>query len=68
MKIAKSFVLLSVLLISILLPQNTFAASSTVYYPVEGTSKVSAGIYKAVPNGTAFFGHEGKGVYVKRND
>ena len=52
MKIAKSVVLLSVLLISILLPQNTFAASSTVYYPVEGTSKISAGIYKAVPNGT----------------
>ena len=67
MKIAKSVVLLSVLLISILLPQNTFAASSTVYYPVEGTSKVVRGFIKRFQMGT-FFSHEGKGVYVKRNN
>ncbi|MGX9134359.1 hypothetical protein ACWV26_08260 [Rummeliibacillus sp. JY-2-4R] len=51
MKLMKFFVLLSVLLVSTLLPTNTFAATKEMYYPVAGTAKNSPGIYKAVPNG-----------------
>ena len=45
------FVISAMIVMSIVIPTSTLAASNSTYYTVSGTSKVSPGVYQGVPNG-----------------